>query len=67
MQFQLDLGRPMTKQLQTLSWIVRDLKTVGQKVYEEEQALNVIRAILNTKIWQNFLQVIAHFFWSTSK
>jgi len=42
MQFQLDVGRPMTKQLRTLSSIVRDLKVARQDVLEDEQALNVI-------------------------
>jgi len=50
MQFQLDAGRPMTKQLRTLSGIVRDLKAAGQGIPEDEQALNVIRAVPDIKL-----------------
>jgi len=45
MQFHLDVGRPMTKQLRTPSGIVRDLKAASQDIPEDEQALNVIRAL----------------------
>jgi len=60
MQFQLDAGRPTTEQLRTLSGIVRDLKAAGQDIPEDEQALNVIRALPKTKLWENFSQVMAH-------
>jgi len=49
-QFQLDGGRLMTKQLRTLSGIVPDLKAVVQDMLEDEQALNVIRALSKTKL-----------------
>jgi len=38
MQFQLDVGRPMTEQLRTLSGIIHDLNVVGQDIPEDEQA-----------------------------
>ena len=60
MQFQLDAGRPMTEQLRTLSGIVRDLKAAGEDIPKDEQALNVIRALPKTKLWENFSQVMAH-------
>ena len=60
MQFRLDGGRPMTEQLRTLSGIVRNLKAAGQDIPEDEQALNVIRALPKTKLWENFSQVMAH-------
>ena len=60
MQFQLDAGRPMTEQLWTLSGIVCYLKAASQDIPEDEQALNVIRALPDTKLWQNFSQVMAH-------
>ena len=60
MQFQLDAGRPTTEQLRTLSGIVRDLKAAGHDIPEDEQALNVIRTLPKTKLWENFLQVMAH-------
>ena len=44
MQFQLDVGRPMTEQLRTLNSIVHDLKATGEDIPEGEQALNVIQA-----------------------
>ena len=60
MQFQLDAGRPITGQLRTLSGIVRDLKAAGQDISKDEQALNVIRAPSDSKLWQNFSQFMAH-------
>ena len=60
MQFQLDAGRAMTEQLRTLSGIVRDLKAAGQDIPEDEEALNVIRALPKTKLWENFSQFMAH-------
>ena len=60
MQFQLDAGRPVIEQLQNLSGIVRDLRSAGQDIPEDEQAQNVIRALPDTKLWQNFLQVMAY-------
>ena len=59
MQFQLDVGRTMTEQLRTLSDIVRDLKAADQDIHEDGQALNVIRALSKTKLWENS-QVMAH-------
>ena len=50
MQFQLDVGRPMTEQMRTLSGIVRDLKVAGQDIPEDEQAVNVIQALPKTKL-----------------
>jgi len=49
MQFQLDVGRSMTKQLRTMSGIVRDLKAAGQDIPKDEQVLNVIWALPETK------------------
>ena len=46
--------------MRTLSAIVRDLKAAGQDIPEDEQALNVIRALPKTKLWENFSQVMAH-------
>ena len=59
MQFQLDGRRHMTEQLRTLSGIVRDLKAPGQDIPEDEQALNVIRALPKTKLWENLSGVMA--------
>ena len=50
----------MTEQLRTLSGIVCDLKAAGQDIPEDEQALNVIRALPKTKLWENFSQVMAY-------
>jgi len=50
----------MTEQLRTLSGMVRDLKAAGQDISEDEHALNVIWALSDTKLWQSFLQVMAH-------
>jgi len=50
----------MTEQLRTLSGIVRDLKAARQDILEDEQALNVIWALLKTKLSENFSQVMAH-------
>ena len=50
----------MTEQMRTLSGIVRDLKATGQDIPEDEQALNVIRALPKTKLWETFSQVTAH-------
>jgi len=60
MQFQLDASRPIYEQLRTRSGIVRDLKATRQDIPEDEQAPNVIWALPDTKLWRNFLQVIAH-------
>ena len=60
MQFHLDAGRPMIEQLCTLSGIVRVLKAASQDIPEDEQVLNVIWALLKTKLWENFLQVMAY-------
>jgi len=50
----------MTEQLRTLSGIVCNLKAAGQDMPEDEQALNVIRALPKTKLWEYFSQVMAH-------
>jgi len=50
----------MAEQLRTLSGIVRDLKVAGQGISKDEQALNVIRALPKSKLWENFSQVMAH-------
>jgi len=47
----------MTEQLRTLSGIVRDLRATGQDIPEDEQALNVIRALPKTKLWESFSQL----------
>ena len=49
----------MTKQMQTLSGIVRDFKATSQDIPKDEQALNVIRALPDTDLWQNS-QLMAH-------
>ena len=59
-QFKLDAGRPVTEQLWTLSGIVCDLKAARQDIPEDEQALNVMRALPKTKLRENFSQVMAH-------
>ena len=58
MQFQLKVGRPMTEQLQTLSGIVQDPKAAGLDILEDKQALNVMRALLDTNLWRNFSLVM---------
>jgi len=50
----------MIEQLRTPGGVVRDLKAAGQNILEDEQALNVIRALPDTELWWNFLQVMAH-------
>jgi len=50
----------MIEQLRTLSGIVRDLKAASQDIPEDDQALNVIRALLDTELWRNFSQIMAH-------
>jgi len=49
MEYKLHFGRLMIEQMRTMSSIVRDLKVVGQDVPEQEQVLNVIQALLDTK------------------
>ena len=44
----------MIEQLRNLNGIVRDLKAVGQDIPKNEQALNMIQALQNTKLWHNF-------------
>ena len=60
MQFQLVVDRPMIEQLWTLSGIVQDHKAASQDIPEDELALNVIRALPDTELWQNFSQVMVH-------
>jgi len=60
MQFQLDAGRPMIEQLRTLNGIVHALKVAGQDIPEDEQALNVIWALPDTKLWHKFSLVMAY-------
>ena len=40
--------------------ILRDLKAVSQDVPEEEQVLNVIRALPDTEHWQSFSLIMVH-------
>jgi len=50
----------MTEQLRTLNGIVRDLKASSQDIPEDEQALNVIRALPDAKLWHDFSLVMAY-------
>ena len=50
----------MTEQLQTMSGIIQDFKGAGQAILEDEQAMNVIRALPDTNLWRNFSLVMAH-------
>ena len=52
LEFKLNASWPMTKQLRTMSGIVRDLKAAGQDIPEKEQALNVIQALPDTDLWK---------------
>jgi len=60
MQFQLDAGRRMTEQLRALSGIAHDLKAASQDIPEDEQAVNAIWALPDTKLWQNISQAMAY-------
>jgi len=53
-------SRPITKQLRTLSGIVRDLKAAGKDIPEDEQALNVIQTLPDTDLRRNFSLIMAH-------
>ena len=50
----------MTDHQQTMGVIVRDIKAIDQDGPEEEQALKVIQALLNTKHCQTFSLIMAH-------
>jgi len=44
-----------------MSTMVRDLKTIGQEVSEEEQVLNVTRALPNeNEHWKSFKVIMTH-------
>ena len=54
MQYKMNSSRPMAKHLRTMSAMVHDLKIAGKDIYEVEQVLNVIRAILDEpEHWDN--------------
>ena len=59
MQFHLDASQPMTEQLRTVSGIIRDLKATDQDIPKDDQAMNVIQALLDTDLWLNFSLVMA--------
>jgi len=45
MNYKMDSSRTVVEHLRIMSGIVRDLKAVGQDIFEGEQVLNVIRAL----------------------
>ena len=61
MQYTIDSNRSIPEHLRTMSAMVRDLKAAGQEVSEQEQVLNMIRALPNdNEHWKSFKVFMAH-------
>jgi len=61
MQYTIDFSRSIFEHLRAMSAMVRDLKAAGQEVSEEEQVLNVIKALPNdNEYWKSFKVFMTH-------
>ena len=60
-QYKMDSSRTMAEHLRIMCGVIYDLKVVGKEIYEGEQVLNVIRALLDKpEHWNHIKMVLTH-------
>jgi len=60
MQYTINSSRSISEHLRIMSAMVRDLRAAGEEISEEEQVLNVIRALPENEIWKSFKSIMTH-------